>query len=228
METPTGKLWIVPTPIGNLGDMTFRAVDVLRMVDSILAEDTRQTKKLLTYYEIATKLEPYHQFNEHKMVSSIIRRLQEGQQLALVSDAGTPGFSDPGFLLIRAALEENISLEVLPGAVAAIVALIGSGFPVSPFVFDGFLPHKKGKMTKIKSLETDPKTTIFYESPHRIVKTLEMVKEHLGGARHVVVARELTKKFEEYVRGTCEEVLHHFSQNEPRGEIVLIIKGYEK
>jgi len=228
LSDTNGKLWIVPTPIGNLGDMTYRGVEVLCMVNTILAEDTRQTKKLLDHYEIINRLESYHQFNEHKITERIIERLKNGEQMALCSDAGMPGFSDPGFLLIREALEHGIKLEVLPGAVAAVVALIGSGFPVSPFVFDGFLPHKKGKQTKLKALEFETKTTIFYESPHRILKTLEMIKTLIGGEREVVVARELTKKFEEYVRGTCNKVIQHFTANEPRGEMVLIIKGYEK
>ena len=216
---------MVATPIGNLGDITYRAIAILKSVDAVLAEDTRQTKKLLDHYEIEKKLIPFHLHNEHKTLAAIIQRLQNGEQLALCSDAGTPGISDPGYLLIREVIENNIAVETLPGATAAIVALVNSGLPCDTFLYEGFLPHKKGKQTKILSLLNENRTTIFYESPHRIVKTLTMVAELLGEERKVVVARELTKKFEEYVRGSAAEVLNHFKLNEPKGEFVLLIGG---
>jgi len=223
-----GKLYIVPTPIGNLGDVTYRAIEVLGSVDAILAEDTRQTKKLLDHYNIDKKLIPYHQHNEHKNLNVVINKLKQGETFAVCSDAGTPAISDPGFLLIREAIKEGIHVESLPGAVAAIVALVTSGLPCDTFVYEGFLPHKKGKQTKIKNLEEEKRTTVFYESPHRIVKTLAMIVELLGDDRGVVVGRELTKKFEEFVRGTAAEVLAHFEQNEPKGEFVLLIAGNDK
>ena len=223
-----GKLYIVPTPIGNLGDVTYRAIEVLGSVDAILAEDTRQTKKLLDHYNIDKKLIPYHQHNEHKNLNVVINKLKQGETFAVCSDAGTPAISDPGFLLIREAIKEGIHVESLPGAVAAIVALVTSGLPCDTFVYEGFLPHKKGKQTKIKNLEEEKRTTVFYESPHRIVKTLAMIAELLGDDRGVVVGRELTKKFEEFVRGTAAEVLAHFEQNEPKGEFVLLIAGNDK
>lgn len=223
-----GKLYVVATPIGNLGDITYRAITVLSDVDAILAEDTRQTKKLLEHYNLDKKLIPFHLHNEHKTLTSVIQRLQNGEQLAICSDAGMPGISDPGYLLIREAIEKNIAVETLPGATAAIVALVNSGLPCDTFVYEGFLPHKKGKQTKILSLADEKRTTIFYESPHRIVKTLTMIKELLGDDRKVVLARELTKKFEEYVRGTAAEVLEHFTANEPKGEFVLLIGGNDK
>lgn len=221
----SGKLYIVPTPIGNLGDITFRAIETLKSVDVILAEDTRQTKKILQHYEISNSLRAYHQHNEHGVVSQIITELKQGKKIALCSDAGTPGISDPGFLLIRTAIEEGISVETLPGAVAAIVAIVNSGLPCNSFVFEGFLPHKKGKQTKILSLLTETRPTIFYESPHRITKTVAMIVELLGGERQIIIARELTKKFEEYIRGTAQEVLENLQQNERKGEMVLIING---
>ncbi len=219
---------MVATPIGNLGDITYRAIDILKSVDAVLAEDTRQTKKLLDHYEIDKKLIPFHLHNEHKTLASVIQRLQNGDQLALCSDAGMPGISDPGYLLIREVIENNIAVETLPGATAAIVALVNSGLPCDTFLYEGFLPHKKGKQTKILSLLEEHRTTIFYESPHRIVKTLTMVAELLGEDRKVVIARELTKKFEEYVRGSAMEVLNHFKLNEPKGEFVLLIGGNDK
>jgi 16S rRNA (cytidine1402-2'-O)-methyltransferase len=223
-----GKLYVVATPIGNLGDITYRAIDILKSVDAVLAEDTRQTKKLLDHYEIDKKLIPFHLHNEHKTLASVIQRLQNGEQLALCSDAGTPGISDPGYLLIREVIENNIAVETLPGATAAIVALVNSGLPCDTFLYEGFLPHKKGKQTKILSLLEEKRTTIFYESPHRIVKTLTMVAELLGEDRKVVIARELTKKFEEYIRGSAADVLNHFKLNEPKGEFVLLIGGNDK
>lgn len=221
----SGTLYIVPTPIGNLGDITYRAVEVLGKVDAILAEDTRQTKKLLDHYGIEKKLIPYHQHNEHKNLSMVIDKLKDGETFAVCTDAGMPGISDPGFLLIREVVQEGINVITLPGAVAAIVALVNSGLPCDTFVYEGFLPHKKGKQTKILSLAEEKRTTIFYESPHRIVKTLTMIKELLGEERGIVIGRELTKKFEEYVRGTVTEVLVHFESNVPKGEFVLLVAG---
>ncbi len=222
-----GILYIVPTPIGNLGDITYRAIETLGSVDAILAEDTRQTKKLLDHYHVEKKLIPYHQHNEHKILESIISRLQAGENLALCSDAGMPGISDPGFLLIREAVNSEIQVITLPGAVAALVALVNSGLPCDTFVYEGFLPHKKGKQTKIKSLLEEKRTTVFYESPHRITKSLQMIKDILGENRKVVIGRELTKKFEEFVRGSVTEVLEHFEKNTPKGEFVLIIAGID-
>lgn len=222
-----GILYIVPTPIGNLGDITYRAIETLGSVDAILAEDTRQTKKLLDHYHVEKKLIPYHQHNEHKILESIISRLQAGENLALCSDAGMPGISDPGFLLIREAVNSEIQVITLPGAVAALVALVNSGLPCDTFVYEGFLPHKKGKQTKIKSLLEEKRTTVFYESPHRITKSLQMIKDILGKDRKVAIGRELTKKFEEFVRGNVTEVLEHFEKNTPKGEFVLIIAGID-
>ena len=222
-----GKLYIVPTPIGNLGDITYRAVQVLSEVDAILAEDTRQTKKLLDHYHIEKKLIPYHQHNEHKNLDLVITKLKGGETFAVCTDAGMPGISDPGFLLIREAVKEDIEVITLPGAVAAIVALVNSGLPCDTFLYEGFLPHKKGKQTKILSLLEEHRTTIFYESPHRIIKSLKMIQELLGDERKIVVGRELTKKFEEYVRGTVAEVLTHFENNSPKGEFVLLVAGYD-
>lgn len=218
----------MPTPIGNLGDITYRAIEVLGRVDAILAEDTRQTKKLLDHYGVEKKLIPYHQHNEHKNLNVVIDKLRGGESFAVCTDAGMPGISDPGFLLIREAVKEGLEVVTLPGAVAAIVALVNSGLPCDTFVYEGFLPHKKGKQTKILSLVEEKRTTIFYESPHRIVKTLSMIKELLGEERGIVIGRELTKKFEEYVRGTVTEVLAHFETNAPKGEFVLLVAGNEK
>jgi 16S rRNA (cytidine1402-2'-O)-methyltransferase len=218
----------VPTPIGNLADITYRAIDVLKSVDAILAEDTRQTKKLLDHYEISQKLIPYHQHNEHKITKSIIEQITNGDSLAVCSDAGMPGISDPGFLLIREAIQAEIAVVTLPGAVAAIVGIVGSGLPCDTFVYEGFLPHKKGKQTKILNLLHEKRTTIFYESPHRIVKTLKMIHELIGPERSIVIGRELTKKFEEYIRGNTTQLLEHFDHHEPKGEFVLMIAGYDK
>jgi len=223
-----GRVYIVPTPIGNLADITYRAIDVLKSVDAILAEDTRQTKKLLDHYEISQKLIPYHQHNEHKITKSIIEQLINGGSLAVCSDAGMPGISDPGFLLIREAIQAEIEVVTLPGAVAAIVGIVGSGLPCDSFVYEGFLPHKKGKQTKILNLLQEKRTTIFYESPHRIVKTLQMIHELIGPDRQIVIGRELTKKFEEYIRGNTTQLLEHFTHHEPKGEFVLMIAGYDK
>lgn len=223
-----GKLYIVPTPIGNLADITYRAIDVFKSVDAVLAEDTRQTKKLLDHYNINKKLIPYHQHNEHKNSKGIIEKLLNGESFAVCSDAGMPGISDPGFLLIRESIHENIEVVTLPGAVAAIVGVVGSGLPCDSFIYEGFLPHKKGKQTKILNLLEEKRTTIFYESPHRIIKTLQMIHDLLGPDRSIVIGRELTKKFEEYIRGNPIQLLEHFKNHEPKGEFVLMIAGYDK
>lgn len=218
----------MPTPIGNLADITYRAIDVFKSVDAVLAEDTRQTKKLLDHYNINKKLIPYHQHNEHKNSKGIIEKLLNGESFAVCSDAGMPGISDPGFLLIRESIHENIEVVTLPGAVAAIVGVVGSGLPCDSFVYEGFLPHKKGKQTKILNLLEEKRTTIFYESPHRIIKTLQMIHDLLGPDRSIVIGRELTKKFEEYIRGNPIQLLEHFKNHEPKGEFVLMIAGYDK
>lgn len=223
----SGTLYIVPTPIGNLADITYRAVEILGTVDAVLAEDTRQTKKLLDHYNIEKKLIPFHQHNEHKNLQMVISKLQAGENFAVCSDAGMPGISDPGYLLIREAISHDLQVITLPGAVAAIVALVNSGLPCDTFVYEGFLPHKKGKQTKILNLLEEKRTTIFYESPHRIVKTLVMIKELLGEERKVCIGRELTKKFEEHIRGTVTEVLAHFELKDPKGEFVLLVGGYD-
>ncbi|MDB4107798.1 16S rRNA (cytidine(1402)-2'-O)-methyltransferase [Bacteroidia bacterium] len=223
----SGKLYIVPTPIGNLGDITYRAVEILKSVDAVLAEDTRQTKKLLDHYQIDKKLIPFHQHNEHKNLQVVIDKVKGGETFAVCSDAGMPGISDPGYLLIREAIVNDIEVITLPGAVAAIVALVNSGLPCDTFVYEGFLPHKKGKQTKILNLLEEKRTTIFYESPHRIVKSLNKIKELLGDDRKIVIGRELTKKFEEHIRGTVVEVLDHFTTNAPKGEFVLLVGGYD-
>lgn len=218
-------LYIVPTPIGNLGDITLRSLEVLKAVDLILAEDTRTSGKLLKHYLISKPLQSFHNFNEHKVVHTLVKRLQAGEKLALVSDAGTPGISDPGFLIVRAALQAGIEIDCLPGATAFVPALIKSGLPCDRFVFEGFLPHKKGRQTLLKKLAEEERTIVFYESPHRLVKTLEQLKEYFGPERQVSVSRELTKLFEETKNGTLEEVYHHFSTKEVKGEIVVVVGG---
>lgn len=222
-----GKLYLVATPIGNLADITYRAIEQLSKVDTVLAEDTRQTSKLLNHYGIEQKLIPFHQHNEHKILQNLIDQLKDGKTFALCSDAGTPGISDPGFLLVRACVENNITVESLPGATAVITALTVSGLPCDTFVFEGFLPHKKGKQTAIKKLLDEERTVVFYESPHRLLKTLIQMEEILGSERQAVVCRELTKKFEETVRGSLEEVRRHFENQPIKGEIVLLIAGNE-
>ncbi len=222
------SLYLVPTPIGNLGDITLRALEVLKSVDAILAEDTRTTGILLKHYQISKPLQSFHIFNEHKTVNQIIGRLLKGETLALVSDAGTPGISDPGFLLVREALKNGITVDALPGATALIPALVKSGFPTDRFVFEGFLPHKKGRQTLLKKLAEEDRTIVLYESPHRLIKTLEQVKEFFGSTRPVSVSRELTKKFEETVTGSVQEALNHFTAKEVKGEIVIVISGKTK
>jgi len=219
------KLFLVPTPIGNLEDMTFRAIKVLKEVDLILAEDTRTSGKLLKHYEIMTHMQSHHMHNEHKTTESIIRRLQSGENIALISDAGTPAISDPGFLLTRACVENKIEVECLPGATAFVPALVNSGLPNDKFVFEGFLPVKKGRQTRMKVLAEETRTMIFYESPHKLIKTLGSFVEYFGEDRSVSVSRELSKLHEETVRGTAKEVLSHFENKPPKGEIVIVVAG---
>ncbi|HKK43839.1 MAG TPA: 16S rRNA (cytidine(1402)-2'-O)-methyltransferase [Bacteroidales bacterium] len=219
------KLVLVPTPIGNLKDITLRALEVLESADLILAEDTRQTRKLLSHYNINTPLQSHHMFNEHRSVDTISEKIHAGQTIALVSDAGTPGISDPGFLLVRTCLEKGITVETLPGATAFIPALVNSGLPCDRFCFEGFLPAKKGKNKKISALAEETRTIIFYESPYRLVKTLNDIATHFGSEREACVSRELTKVYEENVRGTLSELSEHYSQNPPKGEIVIVVSG---
>ncbi len=220
------KLYIVPTPIGNLEDMTFRAIKVLKEADLILAEDTRTSAKLLKHFDIGTHMHSHHMHNEHKTVEGIIQRIQGGEVIALISDAGTPAISDPGFLLTRACVENNIPVECLPGATAFVPALVNSGLPNDKFVFEGFLPDKKGRQTRFLALAEETRTMIFYVSPHKLVKTLAEFVQYFGESRPVSVSRELSKLHEETVRGTATEVLEHFTKKEPKGEIVVIVGGF--
>ncbi len=223
-EVPV-NLYLVPTPIGNLKDITLRAIEVLKSVNVILAEDTRTTGKLLKYLEINRPLQSYHIFNEHKTVEKLIERLKKGEVMALVSDAGTPGISDPGFLLVRAAKEAGLEVNCLPGATAFVPALVNSGLPNDRFTFEGFLPHKKGRKTRIESLLDESRTMIFYESPHRLMKTLEQFAEAFGPERMASVSRELTKIYEENVRGTLQELVDYYKEHPIKGEIVLVVQG---
>lgn len=220
------KLYIVPTPIGNLEDMTFRAIKVLKDADLILAEDTRTSAKLLKHFDIGTHMHSHHMHNEHKTVEGIIQRIQNGETIALISDAGTPAISDPGFLLTRACVEAGIPVECLPGATAFVPALVNSGLPNDKFVFEGFLPDKKGRQTRFLALAEEPRTMIFYVSPHKLVKTLAEFVQYFGESRPVSVSRELSKLHEETVRGTATEVLEHFTKKEPKGEIVVVVGGF--
>jgi len=221
-----GKLLLVPTPLGNLGDITFRSLESLKKADIILAEDTRTTAKLLSHYGVSgVKLKSFHLHNEHKVLQYALELVRTHENVCLVSDAGTPGISDPGFLLVRACRENNLDVECLPGATALIPALVISGFPTDRFVFEGFLPHKKGRQTRILSIKEETRTVVFYESPHRLLKTLEQCAEFLGAQRQAAVARELSKLYEECVRGTFQELITHFKSKAPKGEIVLVIKG---
>lgn len=219
------KLFLVPTPIGNLEDMTFRAVRVLQEVDFILAEDTRNSGKLLQHFEIATPMHSHHMHNEHKTVDMIVNRIQNGETAALISDAGTPAISDPGFLLTRACVEQDIEVDCLPGATAFVPALVNSGLPNDKFVFEGFLPPKKGRQTRLKFLAEETRTIIFYESPHKLLKTLGHFIEYFGEDRSVSVSREITKLHEETIRGTATEVLQHYTEHPLKGEIVIIVGG---
>ena len=220
-----GKLYLVPTPIGNLKDITFRAIEVLKEVDFILAEDTRTSGKLLKYYEITTPMQSHHMHNEHKTVDHIVRRISNGETVALISDAGTPAISDPGFLLTRACVEAQIEVDCLPGATAFVHALVNSGLPNDKFVFEGFLPVKKGRQTRLKLLAKETRTMIFYESPHKLIKTLSHFVEYFGTERPMSVSREITKIHEETIRGTVQEVLNYYTTKPPKGEIVIVVGG---
>ena len=222
------KLYIVPTPIGNLEDITLRAISVLKSVDLILAEDTRTSGKLLKHFEIGTQMHSHHMHNEHKTVQGIIQKLKTGTTIALISDAGTPAISDPGFLLTRACVENNIPVDCLPGATAFVPALVNSGLPNDKFVFEGFLPVKKGRQTRLLLLAEEPRTIILYESPHKLIKTLSNICEYFGEERQVSVSRELTKLFEETQRGTAKSILDYYTNRPPKGEIVIVVAGKSK
>ena len=223
-----GILYIVPTPVGNMEDMTFRAVRILKEVDLVLAEDTRTSGILLKHYDIKNNLMSHHKFNEHGTSSGVVSRLLAGENVALISDAGTPGISDPGFFLVREAVRAGVEVQCLPGATAFVPALVSSGLPCDRFAFEGFLPQKKGRQTKLESLKEEERTMIFYESPYRLVKTLQQFAETYGGERQVSVCREISKVHEESVRGTLDEVIAHFKEKEPKGEIVIILAGCDE
>ncbi len=223
-----GKLYLVPTPIGNLEDITLRAIRVLKEVDLVLAEDTRVTGKLLKHLEIQKPIQSNHNHNEAKNLSKVLVQLQEGKNIALVSDAGTPGISDPGFLMVRSCVEAGVEVETLPGAVALVPALVNSGLPCDRFVFEGFLPQKKGRQSRIASYAEETRTMVFYESPYRVMKALTQFSEVFGSDRKASVSREITKLFEETVRGTLEELIQHFTQKEPKGEFVIVVAGKPK
>lgn len=218
-------LYIIPTPIGNLEDITLRAIRILKEVDLILAEDTRNSAKLLKHYQITTRMQSFHQYNEHKTLNAIVDRILSGEKVALISDAGTPGISDPGFILVRECIKNGLEVECLPGATAFVPALINSGLPSDKFLFEGFLPHKKGRATRLEILAQSPYTLILYESPFRLVKTLEQLSTCFGEDRQASVSRELTKMFEETKRGTLKELLEYFSLKKVQGEIVIVIGG---
>jgi 16S rRNA (cytidine1402-2'-O)-methyltransferase len=220
-----GKLYLVPTPIGNLGDITLRAIEILKSVDFILAEDTRQAGKLLNHLGIKTPLQSHHMFNEHKSVESVSTRILSGLTAALISDAGTPGISDPGFLLVRSCVEKGIDIETLPGATALIPALVNSSLPCDRFCFEGFLPPKKGRQKRISALAGESRTMVFYESPYRLVKTLDELASHFGPDREASVSRELTKIYEENIRGTLSALSEHYKLKPPKGEIVIVVAG---
>ncbi|MGB5980775.1 MAG: 16S rRNA (cytidine(1402)-2'-O)-methyltransferase [Nonlabens sp.] len=219
------KLYLVPTPIGNLADMTYRSVNVLKEVDLILAEDTRTSGKLLQHYEINTSMMSYHMHNEHKISDSIVKRIAAGETMALITDAGSPGISDPGFLLARKLIENNIPIEALPGATAFVPAITVSGLPCDKFVFEGFLPVKKGRNKRLEYLKDEDRTIVFYESPHKLPKTLKDFQEHYGSDRQISVSREISKMFEEHYRGTVADALTHFETKKPKGEFVLVLQG---
>lgn len=220
-----GKLYVVPTPIGNLEDITLRAINVLKESDLILAEDTRTSGFLLRHLGVETHMHSHHKFNEHKTIDNIIARLELGETIALISDAGTPAISDPGFLLVRACIQKDIKVECLPGATAFVPALVESGLPNDRFCFEGFLPHKKGRQTRLKQLAEEERTMVFYESPYRVVKTLTQLAEYLGDERAASVSREISKFFAETKRGTLKELIIYFTANEPRGEFVIVVAG---
>lgn len=223
-----GKLYVIPTPVGNLEDITFRAVRLLKEVDFILAEDTRTSGILLKHLEIKKPMFSHHKFNEHKTVETVVNRVLAGETAALISDAGTPAISDPGFLVVRQCVRAGVEVECLPGATAFVPALVASGLPNDRFCFEGFLPQKKGRMTRLKLLAEETRTMIFYESPHRLLKTLNQFAEYFGTERRGTVSREISKLHEETLRGTLAELIEHFSQTEPRGEIVIVIEGIDK
>ena len=220
-----GKLIVVPTPIGNLEDITLRAINVLKNSDLILAEDTRTSGFLLKHFGIETRMQSHHKFNEHQTATHVAERIKAGETIALISDAGTPAISDPGFLLVRACVQEGVEVECLPGATAFVPALVMSGLPNDRFCFEGFLPQKKGRQTRLKELSEESRTMVFYESPYRVVKTLTQLSEFLGESRNASVSREISKMFEETVRGTLSELTTHFTANEPKGEFVIIVEG---
>lgn len=222
-----GMLYVVPTPVGNMEDMTYRAIRILKEADLILAEDTRTSSVLLKHYCIENELKSHHKFNEHHTTQFVIKRLQAGETVALISDAGTPGISDPGFLLVRECVRNGIEVQTLPGATAFVPALVSSGLPCDKFCFEGFLPLKKGRQTRLQALQDEQRTIIFYESPHRLLKTLQQFAEVFGGDRQVSVCREISKLHEESVRGSLSEVVEHFTQIEPRGEIVIVLAGLD-
>lgn len=219
------SLFLVPTPIGNLEDITLRAIRILKSVDTILAEDTRTSGKLLKHYQIETKQQSYHAFNEHQVLDGLVKRLKAGEKIALISDAGTPAISDPGFLLVRECLSQNIAVECLPGPSALIPALVQSGLPADRFVFEGFLPHKKGRQTRLQQLAEEERSMIFYESPHRLLKSLQQFAEFFGETRKASVSRELTKLYEETINGTLNELVTYFSKSKIKGEIVIVVAG---
>jgi 16S rRNA (cytidine1402-2'-O)-methyltransferase len=221
-------LYLVPTPLGNLKDITLRALEVLKEVDLILCEDTRTSQKLLQHYQINKPLTPYHQHNEHRVADHLVAQLQAGKKMALITDAGTPGISDPGFLLVRACIQQGVTVNCLPGATAFVPALINSGFSAQRFCFEGFLPLKKGRQTLLKLLATETRTIIFYESPVRLVKTLTDLSTYMGETRRASVSREITKMFEETRRGTLQELIAYFTQKPPKGEIVLVLEGRDE
>ncbi len=223
-----GKLYVVPTPVGNLEDMTFRAVRILKEADLILAEDTRTSGILLKHFEIKNAMQSHHKFNEHQTVESVVNRMKAGETVALISDAGTPGISDPGFLIVRECVRNGIEVQCLPGATAFVPALVSSGLPDERFCFEGFLPQKKGRVTRLTQLQNETRTMIFYESPYRLLKTLTQFVEYFGAERKVSVCREISKVHEESVRGTLSEVVEHFTKTEPRGEIVVVLAGKDE
>ena len=225
MEIQSSTLYVVPTPIGNLADITHRSIHVLSQVELILCEDTRVSQKLLKHYNIDTPTKSYHMHNEHRTVDRLVEQLQQGMSMALISDAGTPAISDPGFLLVRACLQSGVNVTSLPGPTAFVPALVQSGFPTDRFVFEGFLPHKKGRKSRLSQLTEETKTIVLYESPHRIMKTLAQCAQMMGPDRQASISRELTKAFEETVRGTLEELEAHFTTHTPKGEFVLVIQG---
>lgn len=224
-QSAQGRLYLVPTPIGNLKDLTFRALEVLQQVDLVLAEDTRTSSHLLKHYQVNKPITPYHQHNEHKVLQHLVSQLAEGKTMAMVTDAGTPGISDPAFLLVRECVKAGIAVECLPGATAFVPALVNSGIPTNRFVFEGFIPVKKGRQTLLKQLQGEERTMIFYESPMRLVKTLQDFIEYFGAGRNVSVSRELTKMFEENKRGTLQEVHDYFAAKTVKGEIVIVLEG---